>query len=230
MARGSPADQVLRAVHGELRAHGLRLTDRDTRRYARLAPHGADIAYVVESEYPDRVVIAPDVAVRHDVVERIFHRFSGTSAGNQGSTPTIGGGLADITGEARYRVTILPDARREKLRAAEEGLRAAVEEAERYWARYADLRAVDAALNDRPEEDTPHRPLPWLRCCSGLIVARLVERPDAEALARIYTEEMRVWSDGFYLPRFEALTRYLAERPVDQLVAENSSPGPANGS
>jgi hypothetical protein len=226
MARGTLGEPVLRAVNQELRARGLRLTARDERRYDRRRPHGADIYYLIDNRYPDHVEIAPDVAVRHDVVERIAHRFSGTSPPNQGTTPTIGGRLAEITGEARFKVSIDPDDGPEELRAAEANLRASVDEAERYWARYADFGEVDHALNDRPDQDTPQRLLPSLRCPTGLIVARLVERPGYDELARVYQEQMRVWSDGFYLPRFEALMRYLAERSPEQLLAENQGPDP----
>jgi hypothetical protein len=220
---------VLDAVHQELLAHHLRRTSRAEGRYARRAPYGADLYYLVVNEYPDHLAVAPDVAVQHEVVERIFHRFSGSSPRYHRTTPTIGGQLAEIARDPRYRVEIYPDADPGALRGAEENLRASVAEAERYWARYADLREVDRALNDDPEERTPHRPMPWLRCATGVIVARLARRPDYDELELVYQEQMQVWSDGFYLPRFQALVRYLAERTAEQLLAENEGPGPGRG-
>jgi hypothetical protein len=225
---GTIGEQVLAAVDAELVAHGLARRSRQGR-YTRPRPHGADIYYLIVNRYTGLIVVAPDVAVRHEVAERIFHRTSGFRPAQQRTTPTIGGRLAELTRDPSYEVEIGPDDAPQELRRAERNLRASVDEAERYWARYADLREVDHALNDHPEQDTPHRPMPWLRCSTGLIVARLVQRPDDDELARVYLRQMRAFSDGFYLPRFQALVDYLAERTTEQLLAENQGPGPGRG-
>jgi hypothetical protein len=220
MTDGGLGEPVLRAVHEELLAHGLRRTS-PYGRYARARPDGADLYYLVVEESSGHVTVAPDVAVRHELVEGIFHRFSGSSPQAQPTTPTIGGRLAETTGDERYSAEIHADDTAEELHKAVRDLRASVTEAERYWERYADLHEVDHALNDHPAEPTPHRPLPWLRCATGVIVARLVGRPDYERVVRVHHGQMRLWSDGFYLPRFEALVAYLAGRTPEQLLAES---------
>jgi hypothetical protein len=228
MPRSTIGEQVLAAVDTELVEHGLARRSRDGR-YTRPRPHGTDIYYLIVNRYPGVIVVVPDVAVRHEVVERIFHRTSGFQPAHQRTTPTIGGQLAELTRDPSYEVEIGPDDAPEELHRAERNLRASVAEAERYWARYADLHEVDHALNDHPEQDTPHRVMPWLRCSTGLIVARLLQRPDYDELAHSYREQMRLWSDGFYLPRFQALMDYLAVRTPEQLLAENQGRGTGRG-
>ena len=78
---------------------------------------------------------------------------------------------------------------------------------EDWYARFARLDQIDAELNDDPYRETPNRPMPWFRCATGIIVASLIGRPDYDALASAYTGILRDFSNGFYLPRFEALLR-----------------------
>jgi len=82
-----------------------------------------------------------------------------------------------------------------------------------YFERWGDLVAIDVELNDKPAERTPHRGIPWERCSKGIIVARLVGRPNYDQLAVFYTEVMTQNSKGFYLKRFQALVKSL--RSVD---------------
>jgi hypothetical protein len=107
--------------------------------------------------------------------------------------------------------------------------------AQLYFERWSSLRAIDAELNTNPTAPTKLRPLTWQRCSTGIIVARLVGRPNYEQLATVYTSEMKD-RDRFYLKYFlplldslqtvepwsgvpEKLARPLAE------VASSTAPG-----
>jgi hypothetical protein len=49
-------------------------------------------------------------------------------------------------------------------------------------------------------------------------VAKLVGRPNYEELVKIYRTSFKNDSSDYYLLRFEALLRWLAERNVDDLL------------
>ena len=78
-----------------------------------------------------------------------------------------------------------------------------------YFEKFVSLAAIDAELNDKPTERTPNRGSPWLRCSTGLIVAKLVGRPNYQELIDIYTEVVSGNAKGFYLKRFQALVQSL---------------------
>ena len=56
---------------------------------------------------------------------------------------------------------------------------------------------------------TSHRGLAWFRCSTGIIVAKLVGRPDYEQLAAFYLDVMTRDNKGFYLKRFQPLLKSL---------------------
>jgi hypothetical protein len=82
-----------------------------------------------------------------------------------------------------------------------------------WYARLSLLEGIDRELNDDPFRETPSRPMPWLRCSTGAIVSRLLERPGFPAVAAAYSQIMQTVSNGFYWPRFEALLRSLDGEP-----------------
>ncbi|GGA39973.1 hypothetical protein GCM10010981_31540 [Dyella nitratireducens] len=54
----------------------------------------------------------------------------------------------------------------------------------------------------------------WFRCSTGIIVAKLVERPNYEDLVSFHTGMMTKDNKGFYMKRFEALANSLKTLPV----------------
>lgn len=74
-----------------------------------------------------------------------------------------------------------------------------------YFNKFASVYAIDAELNSRPTERTPNRGFPWLRCSTGIILAKLVGRPDYDTFVKIYSDVLTRSNEGFYLKRFEAL-------------------------
>ena len=78
-----------------------------------------------------------------------------------------------------------------------------------YFERYGSLEAIDHLLNDLPKQETPHRGYPMPRAASGLIVAKLVSRPNYLELLETYRSALAKLNGGFYLPQFEALAKSL---------------------
>jgi hypothetical protein len=153
--------------------------------------------------------IQPDVAVRIDRVEEIFHRTSGFEPRYQKDTPTVGGAIGNIMQGDNRACEFLLESDSDIASVSQESVRVFREFAVPYFNRFSSLSEIDAELNDAPTERTPHRVAPWLRCAPGLIVAKLTGRPNYDQLVDIYGDVMRRSDEGFYLKRFEALVKSL---------------------
>ena len=66
-------------------------------------------------------------------------------------------------------------------------------------------------LNDDPGSSTNQRGLQWYRCSTGIIVAKLLARPNFEELAAFYLDVMKRDNKGFYLKYFQSLLKSLGD-------------------
>jgi hypothetical protein len=80
-----------------------------------------------------------------------------------------------------------------------------------YFEGHSELKQIDAALNATPDGECVHYAMDYLRYTHGLIVARLIGRPDYLGLVDTYRRKLAHVSNGFYLPEFEALVSDLAK-------------------
>jgi hypothetical protein len=151
--------------------------------------------------------IRPHVGVRIECVENIFHQTSGFEPKYEKDTSTFGTAAESLT-NGSTGVFVL-ESESQVAAVAEEILNVFREVALPYFERWGSLAAIDAELNNSPGERTLHRALAWYRCSTGIIVAKLVGRPNYEELAAFYTEVMTKDNKGFYLKRFEALLKSL---------------------
>ncbi len=160
--------------------------------------------------------IQPSVGVRVDRVEEIFHQTSGFEPKYQKDTPTIGGFVGSIRGGINRDCEFLSSGEEDIPQVADALIRILYEFAMPWFQRFSSLPAIDAELNDKPSERTPNRVAPWLRCATGSIVAKLVDRPHYDELVAVYLDAMRNSDKGFYLARYQAL--------LDSLDREHVSP------
>src|SRR5690606_21272559 len=77
---------------------------------------------------------------------------------------------------------------------------------------YSSLEAMDHLLNDRPSETMAHCRYGLPRESRGLIVAKLVGRPDYDVLKDYYRSRIAKISGGFYVTQFEALIALLEQK------------------
>lgn len=153
--------------------------------------------------------IQPGVAVRIEQVENIFHQTSGFESKHQKDTPTMGSSVGILlTGDSRSCEFLL-ETESEVQSITKKIMDVFHDFALPYFERWGSLTAIDAELNDKPTERTLHRALAWFRCSTGIIVAKLLDRPDYDQLAAYYTEVMTQDNNGFYLKRFQALLESL---------------------
>jgi hypothetical protein len=153
--------------------------------------------------------VQPGMAVRVDQIEDIFHQTSGFEFKYQKGTPTMGTRVGSLLGGSPRACEFLLESEAEITAVTEKLMSAFREFVLPYFDHWGSLTAIDAELNDKPAERTPHRALAWFRCSTGIIVAKLVGRPDYERLAAFYTDVMTRDNKGFYFKRFEALAKYL---------------------
>jgi hypothetical protein len=150
-----------------------------------------------------------DVAIRFERVEEIFHRSSGYPPKSQKDTPTIAATVGDLVARdfraCRFRIVSEDD-----IPSATQGI---VEVfcgiALPYYDKFGSLSAIDRDLNERPCEPTLNQGFPWLRCSAGIIVAKLVNRPNFADLEACYRSTMERVDDGFYTSRFYNLLESL---------------------
>lgn len=147
--------------------------------------------------------ICPSASVRFEKVEGIFHRTSGYESEYQKGTPTLGLDFWRLYGKDGYQIPLNTEDDLDIC--ASHILTIFNEKAKKYFSDFDSLISVDRVVNDRPYEKCIHRIMPWLRCSTGAIVARLTGREKYDQLISIYQEALRKDANGYYLPRFESL-------------------------
>jgi hypothetical protein len=153
--------------------------------------------------------IQPDIGMRIDIVEEIFHQTSGFEMRYQGNTSTMGAAVGTLVSGSPRACEFLLESESEIPYVTEKILRIFRDVALPYFEHWGSLAAIDAELNNKPAERTYHRALAWFRCSTGIIVAKLVGRSDYENLVAFYTSVMTQDNKGFYLKRFQALVKSL---------------------
>lgn len=177
--------------------------------FIRKQDDGLDIFMLVCRDGKPGLRVQPEMGRRIHHVEQIFHKTSGFEPKFQKDTPTVGGAVGEIVYNHGRDCEFLVELESEVSSTSEQILKIFYTFALPYFEKYKSLTAIDAELNDKPTERTPNRAATWLRCATGVIVAKLTGRPDYEQLAKIYTDVMRRVGGGFYLERFLALVKSL---------------------
>jgi hypothetical protein len=153
--------------------------------------------------------IQPGVAVRIERVEEIFHQTSGFELKYQKDTPTMGTRVGSLLSGSSGACEFLLGSASEIASVTEKLVDVFRKIAVPYFEHWGSLAAIDIELNDKPNERTRHRALAWFRCSTGIIVAKLVNRPEYEQLAAFYADVMTQDNKGFYLSRFQSLLKLL---------------------
>ena len=195
---------ILSALTPELASRGFAFNPA-LEQFARKVKKGVThFYYVLITESEPFVRLDAHIALRLDLVESIFHKTSGYEKKYQSRTPTMGGALDAITGNPKFKMLLDRKTGAQQARSLLLAT-AMLEFYEDWYFRFSQIENIDHELNDDPLRETPNRPMHWLRCSTGIIAASLIARPDFGALVHTYTDVMRSFNNGFYLPRFEAL-------------------------
>lgn len=203
-------DAILGSLTPELTRLGFTF-HRMSQRFVKRGSKGVVYFYqILFSHSPPFIRVDVHIAIRLDSVEKIFHRTSGYEKKYQNETPTMGGSLDAITGnpELKMLLDLERGAQQAKSLLFSQTMMTFYEE---WYSRFSQIENIDRELNDAPTRETPNRSMPWLRCSTGIIVAKLSARPDYDSLASVYIQIMQGFSNGFYWPRFEDLLRDIEE-------------------
>nr|GAT45550.1 predicted protein [Mycena chlorophos] len=157
--------------------------------------------------------IQPQVGVRHERVEEVFHETSGFEKKFQAGTSTVGTSIGVLQGGINSDVEFFIESVGQIDFAVDGMLKAFFDVALQYYDQWKDVASIDEALNDEPSKPVPHlRPgLPWFRSSTGAIVAKMQRRANYEEVVGEYREVMKNNNKGFYLSRFDALLHHLKD-------------------
>lgn len=151
--------------------------------------------------------VSPSLAIRIDAIEHQYHRISGSDRRRQQDTATLQVALADLLQDHSFYLSIGLESEPEA--AAIKATQGFVDGALPFFAQYSSIEAVDALLNhDPPDHAFTYAPA-YRGYFTALIAAKLSHRSDYGDLARLYTEKMRLYSNGSLLPKFLALVEAL---------------------
>jgi len=174
-----------------------------------------DVFLLACLDAPPGYRVVPDVGVRLERVENIFHQTSGfKKKEDQLNTMTWGLPVSYLLGGPTAECEFLLQEPAQVEGVAEQIFAVFREWALPFYERWGSLKAIDKAVNENPEERVLFRSLAWFRCSTGLITARLTGRPDYDRLLQIYTDIMKKDNKGFYYKWFAALVESLDKVPA----------------
>lgn len=194
--------ELLTALKPRMAVHGFKL-QKGKERFARREPLGS-WWFVLDFTVYEHLRVKPAMALRVDEVEDIFHRTSGFEARYQADTPTLSLSLQSLAGTAsghEYEIGNL-----ESVVTVGAALEADFNRhVLPYFQRHSTRAAIEETLNRNPEGDCAHYSMDYLRCAHGVILARMVARPDYDRLVEIYRKKLTAFANGFYVPKFDDL-------------------------
>lgn len=166
--------------------------------------------WIVFYDSPPGYRVVPSVGVRIEQIESIFHLSSNFEKKFQTHTSTIESELWRWKGEKnKYQYNL----------EASENIELVVEKllddfngvCLDFFDQYSSVDAVDALLNDDPEQSCVFQLLDYSRCSHGIIAAKLNERKNYSEIAKIYADRMQNINNGFYYKWFGPLMEILEE-------------------
>jgi len=144
--------------------------------------HGFRNLILSVAPYDDVVLIESHLGLRLDPVEDIVKRFTRTLPGFYPDAHTILISEGKLTGHPYLRHRA----------ASSDDLDLVIGHLLEFWqqkgrpflAAHDSLASVDSLLNQHPGQPSPYLPNQAHRCLKGIVVARLIQRPDFETLAQ----------------------------------------------
>ncbi len=169
--------------------------------------------------YGSSFIVSPGASVRSELVERIFHRTSGTKKPLQALTPTITFSAEAVLGDGQLG--------RIRVEGPDELARKATDVMQSFLKLTSVLNSLtglaelEEKLNENPSALTVWYAVPYLRATRGLILAKLANPGRFRDLVSAYTARMQTLHNGFYLPKLQAL---IADLQLHNDAATDSPP------
>ena len=202
-------DRYFLPLADALRPHGFEL-EKSTGHFVSKTELGSARFWPIFMDAKPGWRIGLDIGVRVDQVENALGRHSGILP--QASTKrscTVGASVQSVGGCDRQTIEAIVKPGDDPEDAVPTAVDAFVACAQPWSAGFSDLQDFDTFLNTDPFKPRSGAGLPVLRFARGLIVARLVGRPDYEALRQSYVDDLASRDGGFYLGSFMPLVEHL---------------------
>lgn len=198
---------LLRRLNSEICEFGFRL--KESKWWFTREEHGRrEKFFIVFVKVSRGYRVRPGAGVRFDKVEDLFHITSGFEERYQLDTDTVGIDFWRVFGEEGFDLLMESESDIERLTVRLRSI--FLEECMEYVSQFSTISDVDAAINSDPRSECPHKILPNLRCCTGLIAAKLASRSNYDEIEEIYRDDLRQFANGFYLPQFDSLSELLS--------------------
>jgi hypothetical protein len=178
---------------------------------------GGGISFIFQLVFLDQGTgyrVCPHVGIRIDEVEEIFHQASGYEVKYQNATPTIGNSIRNILNDDTFEYVVSSDQQLETI--SQKLINVFDTFASQFYAEFCDIKKIDCLLNSSPMLPSSYR-AGWLRCFTGVIVAKLSQRRNYDEIVLVYRNQLQQIADGFYSSNFEKIVSALDFRTVKEL-------------
>ena len=144
------------------------------------------------SNYADGVMVEGHCGIRVDAVEDTVYQYTNGFREFQPDSHTLITSTGRLEGELTRRRLV--QSREHALKVALEIFGTVDEKGEGFWQRYSDLEALDTLFNQPDDETAQLVPNLSYACLRGLVVAKLINRPNFEELVELHRKRLH------YLP------------------------------
>lgn len=200
--------EVLKLVQQHLKQYGFTL-NKQLAEFTKKNENGWIKFYLIFLERNQGWEINPTMQIRFNVVEDIFHKTSGFDMKYQKGTPTIGSSAENYlqTGYGTYRFALGEE---EDIEGIVLHINDVFENmALPFYEKFIKLEEIERAINRDVKGSSLTGGI--FVGSKGIILAKLLDHPNYEELRSIYMRYYEKFADGFYLPSYMDLVKYLDE-------------------
>lgn len=151
----------------------------------------------------------PSMLIRKNVVEGIFHQISEFEPRYQKGTPTIGVSIEEyVSNGGKYRFILSEEGEIDEI--AESLIKIFHEIALPFFSKFDSLEEIESAVNKDPNDILLTGGI--FKGFKGIILARLLNRPNYIELSKTYSRYYQKFSNGFYLHEYNNLLNLLDQK------------------
>lgn len=136
------------------------------------------------SNYADGVMVEGHCGIRVDAVEDTVYQYTNGFREFQPNSHTLITSIGRLEGELTRRRLV--ESREDALETALEIFATVDEKGEGFWQRFSELEALDELFNFPDDETAQLVPNLSYACLRGLVIAKLLNRPNFEALVDVH--------------------------------------------
>ncbi len=151
------------------------------------------------------------MSIRYHQVEDIYHQVSSFEPKYQKGTATIGCFISELKKSDAYHYDLNEEEYIEKVVNSLE--KEFTEIVLPYFENNGNLIAIGKLINTNPEEDNVNCTMHF-KCFYGLIIAKLIQNPNYEYLKSVYSKQIKLLDNGFYVENHNKLLGVLQGFPA----------------